>query len=93
MRDIGVRMALGADAGRVMRLVLGEGLRLAALGAAIGLVASFVIARLAQGLLPDAPAWDARLVGRRRRHHARRVGRRRLSFPRAARARWIPSPC
>ena len=63
MRDIGVRLALGADAGRVMSLVLGEGLRLAALGAVIGLVASFAVARLAQGLLPDAPAWDARLVG------------------------------
>ena len=63
MRDIGIRVALGADARRVMRLVLGEGLRLAAIGAAIGLVASFAIARVAQGLLPDAPAWDARLVG------------------------------
>ncbi len=62
MRDIGIRMALGADAGRVRSLVLRQGLRLAALGAAIGLVASFVIARLAQGLLPDAPAWDARLM-------------------------------
>lgn len=63
MRDIGVRLALGADRGRVRSLVLGEGLRLAALGAVIGLVASFATARLAQGLLPDAPAWDPRLVG------------------------------
>lgn len=63
MRDIGVRLALGAGAGRVMSLVLGEGLRLAAVGAAIGLVASFVVARLAQGLLPDAPAWDVRVIG------------------------------
>jgi putative ABC transport system permease protein len=63
MRDIGVRVALGADAGRVLRLVIGEGLRLAALGGAIGLGASFALARLAERLLPDAPAWDARLVG------------------------------
>jgi predicted permease len=63
MHDIGVRLALGADAGRVMRLVLGEGLRLTALGAVIGLVASFAIARLARSLLPDATAWDLRLIG------------------------------
>ena len=62
MRDIGVRLALGADAGRVMRLVLGEGLRLAALGAVIGLAASFALGRLARSLLPDAPVWDARLI-------------------------------
>jgi putative ABC transport system permease protein len=63
LHDIGVRLALGADAGRVMRLVLGEGLRLAALGAVIGLVASIGIARLARGVLPDATAWDLRLIG------------------------------
>lgn len=63
MRDIGVRLALGAGATRVMGLVLGEGLRLTVIGAAIGLAASFVAARLAQGLLPDAPAWDVRVIG------------------------------
>ena len=63
MREIGVRLALGADAGRVMGLVLGEGLRLAALGAAIGIAASIAAARLAQGLLVDAGSWDPRLLG------------------------------
>jgi len=63
MRDIGVRLALGADAGRVTRLVLGEGLRLAALGAVIGLTGSFVVARLAQRVLADAAGWNVRLVG------------------------------
>jgi putative ABC transport system permease protein len=62
MREIGVRVALGADAGRVMALVLREGLRLAAIGATIGLAASAVMGRLAQSLLPDAPLWDARLI-------------------------------
>jgi ABC-type antimicrobial peptide transport system permease subunit len=63
MRDIGIRLALGADAGRVMSLVVWEGLRLAALGAVIGLLASFAAARVARGMLPDAPLWDARLIG------------------------------
>ena len=62
MRDIGVRLALGADNRRVMKLVMGQGLRLAALGAVIGFAASFVIGRLTQSLLPDAPAWDGRLI-------------------------------
>jgi ABC-type antimicrobial peptide transport system permease subunit len=63
MRELGVRLALGADSRRVMRLVLGEGLRLGGLGAMIGLVGSFALSRLAQSLLPDAPRWDAALIG------------------------------
>jgi putative ABC transport system permease protein len=62
LRDIGVRLALGADSRRVMRLVLGRGMRLAALGTAVGLIAAFVLARLARGLLVDAPAWNLRLL-------------------------------
>jgi ABC-type antimicrobial peptide transport system permease subunit len=58
-----VRVALGAGTGRVMGLVLGEGLRLAALGAAIGIVASMAAARLMQGVLVDAATWDPRLLG------------------------------
>jgi ABC-type antimicrobial peptide transport system permease subunit len=63
MREIGVRLALGADARRVMHLVLGDGLRLGGLGALIGLTASVPLSRLAQSLLPDAPQWDAGLIG------------------------------
>ena len=62
MHEIGVRLALGAGAARVMRLVLGEGLRLAAIGAAIGIVGAIAAARLAQRLLVDAGAWDPRLL-------------------------------
>jgi putative ABC transport system permease protein len=62
-KEIGVRLALGADASRVVALVVGQGLRLAIVGAAIGLAASAAVARLMQGLVVDAAAWDARLLG------------------------------
>jgi putative ABC transport system permease protein len=49
--EIGVRMALGAQTGNVLGLVMGEGLRLALLGATIGLAGSFFAARLLSGML------------------------------------------
>ena len=63
MREMGVRLALGADAGRVTRLILGEGLRLAVIGAGIGIVGSVALAQLSKGLLVDALAWDPALPG------------------------------
>jgi len=50
-REIGIRMALGAEKGDIMRLVLGHGLALAAVGAAIGLIASFAVMRFLSTLL------------------------------------------
>jgi putative ABC transport system permease protein len=49
--EMGVRMALGAQTSNVLGLVLAEGLRLAVLGAAIGLAGSFFAARLLSGML------------------------------------------
>ena len=60
MREIGVRLALGADRARILRLVLSEGLRLAAIGAALGLVAAVATGRLLQGLVVDLSASDPR---------------------------------
>lgn len=43
--EIGIRMALGAEPRDVLRMVVGDGMRLAGLGLAIGLVASLVLMR------------------------------------------------
>jgi ABC-type antimicrobial peptide transport system permease subunit len=50
-REIGVRIALGATAGRIVRLVADEAIRLATLGAAFGVIAAFAIAPLLRPLL------------------------------------------
>jgi putative ABC transport system permease protein len=57
-REVGIRMALGADAGTVVRLLTFGGLRLVVVGSAIGLVASLVVARLLSGLLFGIDALD-----------------------------------
>jgi len=57
-REIGVRMALGARAGDVLRGVVAEGLRLAAVGVAVGLAASLAVARLLRGMLFGVGVYD-----------------------------------
>jgi predicted permease len=58
--EIGIRMSLGADAGRVRRMVLGEGGVLLVAGLAAGFAGAFFAARLLRGLLfgitPHDPA-------------------------------------
>jgi putative ABC transport system permease protein len=50
-RELGVRMALGADAAVTLRLVLGRSMMLVAAGTVCGLIASFAITRVIAGLL------------------------------------------
>jgi putative ABC transport system permease protein len=49
--EIGIRLALGAERGSILRMVLWKGMLLALVGAVIGLVASLAFARLLAGLL------------------------------------------
>ncbi len=57
-QEIGVRVALGAQAGDVIRLVVRHGVMLALAGIAIGLVAAFGVTRLIQSLLIDVSSTD-----------------------------------
>jgi putative ABC transport system permease protein len=50
-REIGIRMALGADRAGVARMVVGQGMKLAAMGCVIGLVFATMLTRLMSGLL------------------------------------------
>ena len=56
--EIGVRMALGAEPGRVFQLVVTQGFRLSAIGVACGLVAAFGLTRLMKAMLVGVQATD-----------------------------------
>jgi predicted permease len=57
-REIAVRMALGATAGAVVGLVLRQGLKLAGVGLAIGLVASLALTQLLRRILFETSPFD-----------------------------------
>jgi putative ABC transport system permease protein len=57
-REIGLRMALGAQPRDVRRLIVGQGLRVVALGVGIGLIAALALARVMTSLLFGITATD-----------------------------------
>ena len=57
-RELAIRLAFGAEPGEVFRLVLGQGLRLALIGIAIGLVVSVLLTRFLKDLLFGVTSTD-----------------------------------
>jgi putative ABC transport system permease protein len=61
--EIGVRMALGAQSGAVLKLIVGQGLKMALIGVGIGLAAAFALTRWMEDLLFDVPPTDSWTYG------------------------------
>jgi predicted permease len=60
--EIGIRIALGAQRGEVLGLMLGDGLRPALVGLALGLAASAAVTRLVQSMLYQTQALDVGVI-------------------------------
>ena len=56
--EIGIRMALGAGSGNILKMVVGDGARLAGLGVAIGFVAAIIATRFMSTMLFGIHAFD-----------------------------------
>jgi ABC-type antimicrobial peptide transport system permease subunit len=61
--ELGVRIALGAAPGDIMRLIVGQGARLAGVGLAIGLGLALLSGRLLSGLLFGVTPYDPLILG------------------------------
>jgi putative ABC transport system permease protein len=62
-REIGIRLALGAESTDVVRLVLGRGMALAVAGIAVGLIAALGLTRFVEGMLFGVTAGDPLSLG------------------------------
>jgi len=62
-REIGIRMALGANRASVMRMVLSQGLRLTLVGIVAGLAAAFAMSRVLASLLFGVRPSDPATIG------------------------------
>ena len=61
--EIGVRMALGAQATTVVRLVVGEGVRVVVVGVAIGVALALAAGRFVESMLYRTSAYDPLVLG------------------------------
>ena len=62
-RELGVRMALGADRSSVLRMVLTQGLRVSVVGLAIGIAGTLALSRVLASFLYDMAPWDPITLG------------------------------
>jgi putative ABC transport system permease protein len=62
-QEMGIRMSLGAESGDILKLVVGQGMRLALVGIVIGVVASLALTRLITTLLFGVRATDPLAFG------------------------------
>jgi putative ABC transport system permease protein len=81
VREIGIRLALGARPAQIRRLILSHGLQLLLIGSAIGLVAAFALSRALQAVLFEADGIDPRIY----------LGVGALLFAATFLASWIPA--
>jgi len=58
-RELGIRIAVGADSGRVARMVLGHGLRLTIIGTILGAAVSVAAVRVLRALMYEMSVYDA----------------------------------
>jgi ABC-type antimicrobial peptide transport system permease subunit len=57
-QELGVRMALGAQASNLRNMVIGQGMLLAGVGVVAGTAGAFWLTRFLSGFLFDVKAWD-----------------------------------
>ncbi len=62
-REIGIRMALGADASSTMGMILGEGFKVTAVGVGVGLLLAIGLGQVLAGFLYDVRAIDPLVLG------------------------------